>query len=42
MSSRIADYDALGLRLSLDTALLIQPLTRPQTEDYLDRFGEHE
>ncbi|MEU3643952.1 hypothetical protein AB0E59_11300 [Lentzea sp. NPDC034063] len=40
VSSRIADYDALGLRLSLDTALLIQPLTRPQTEDYLDRFGE--
>ncbi|HEX3589269.1 MAG TPA: hypothetical protein VHV74_06525 [Pseudonocardiaceae bacterium] len=40
VSSRIADYDALGLRLSLDTALVIQPLTRTQTEDYLDRLGE--
>ncbi|CAL9428226.1 hypothetical protein SUDANB95_01982 [Actinosynnema sp. ALI-1.44] len=38
-SGRIAEYDALGLRLSLGTALLIQPLTRTQTEEYLDRLG---
>lgn len=40
VSSRMADYDSLGLKLALGAALLIQPLTRPQVEHYLDRWGE--
>jgi hypothetical protein len=39
VTSRMGEYDALGLRLSLGTALLIQPLTRTLTEGYLDRLG---
>src|SRR5574341_770020 len=38
--SRVADYQALGIRLRLPVALLIQPLTRLQIERYLDRLGE--
>ncbi|WP_155355092.1 NACHT domain-containing protein [Acrocarpospora macrocephala] len=40
VTSRLTDYDALGLRLSLGAALTVQPLTRVQLEDYLDWFGE--
>ena len=39
VSSRIADYDTLGMRLTLGAALLVQPLTRGQIEEYLDRLG---
>jgi len=40
VTSRLADYDSLGLKLAFGTALLIQPLTRPQVEHYLDELGE--
>ncbi|NUT49398.1 MAG: NACHT domain-containing protein [Saccharothrix sp.] len=40
VSSRAADYEALDLRLSLGAALVIQPLSPTQIEDYLDRLGE--
>ncbi|GAB1822463.1 NACHT domain-containing protein [Herbidospora sp. RD11066] len=40
VASRLADYDALDLRLSLGAALVVQPLTRDQLEHYLDRLGE--
>ena len=39
VSSRIADYDTLGMRFTLGAALLVQPLTRVQVEEYLDRLG---
>ena len=38
--SRIADYQALGKKLRLRSAVEVQPLTKPQVEDYLDRVGE--
>jgi len=38
--SRIADYEALGLKLRLRNALLVQPLTKPEIQAYLDRTGE--
>src|ERR1700722_1462408 len=41
VTSRIADYDALGLRLALGSAVLVQPLTRRQVRDYLRLWGEH-
>lgn len=40
VTSRIADYDALGLRLALGAAILIRPLTRRQVSEYLDLWGE--
>jgi MFS family permease len=40
VTSRIADYDSLGLRMALGAALLVQPLTDPQVEGYLDKWGE--
>jgi hypothetical protein len=38
--SRIADYEALGAQLRLQGALVVQPLTRPQVEDYLTQVGQ--
>jgi hypothetical protein len=38
--SRIADYEALGTKLRLRSAVEVQPLTRLQVEDYLGRVGE--
>lgn len=38
--SRIADYQALGMKLRLRSAVEVQPLTKPQVQDYLDRVGE--
>lgn len=38
--SRIADYETLGERLRLRNAVVVQPLTRPQVQDYLERIGE--
>jgi phospholipase C len=38
--SRIADYEALGTKLRLRHALVVQPLVREQIEDYLTRGGE--
>src|SRR5262249_5816707 len=38
--SRIADYEALGMKLRLRNAIEVQPLTRSQVEDYLERVGE--
>lgn len=38
--SRIADYEALGTKLRLRTAIEVQPLTSRQVEDYLERVGE--
>ncbi|MFJ5987101.1 NACHT domain-containing protein [Lentzea sp. NPDC092896] len=39
VTSRLADYEALGYQLSLGAAVLIQPLSEPQTMKYLKRFG---
>jgi hypothetical protein len=38
--SRIADYEALGTKLRLRNAVGIQPLTKFQVQDYLERIGE--
>ncbi len=38
--SRIADYEALGRKLRLRTAVVVQPLTRQQVNAYLERIGE--
>ena len=38
--SRSADYDALGTKLRLRTAVLVQTLARPQVQAYLERVGE--
>jgi hypothetical protein len=38
--SRIADYEALGTKPRLRHAVEVQPLTRSQVEDYLERVGE--
>src|SRR6266545_5497651 len=37
--SRIADYEALTSKLRLQGAIVIQPLTKPQVDDYLKRVG---
>lgn len=37
--SRIADYEALSTKLRLQSAVVIQPLTKPQADDYLKRVG---
>lgn len=36
---RIADYEALRARLKLESAIHLQPLTKPQIEQYLDALG---
>jgi DNA polymerase III delta prime subunit len=38
--SRAADYEALVLRLRLQGAIVIQPLTRPQVNQYLRQAGK--
>jgi eukaryotic-like serine/threonine-protein kinase len=38
--SRVGDYDALSGRLRLSGAVLIQPLTAQQLDDYLAEIGE--
>lgn len=38
--SRIADYEALGAKLRLRNAVVVQPLSRPEVDDYLARVGE--
>jgi eukaryotic-like serine/threonine-protein kinase len=38
--SRVVDYDALGTRLRLQGAILVQPLTRAQVDSYLTQIGE--
>jgi hypothetical protein len=38
--SRIADYEALSTKLRLRNAIEVQPLTRSQVADYLERVGE--
>jgi hypothetical protein len=38
--SRITEYDALGLQLRLQGAIVVQPLTRAQVDDYLTQIGE--
>jgi len=38
--SRIADYEALGTKLRLRSAVVVQPLTRIQLKEYLKRGGE--
>jgi hypothetical protein len=38
--SRGADYEALALRLRLQGAVIIQPLTRPQVDQYLRQAGK--
>lgn len=40
VTSRIADYESLALKLALGAAVAVQPLTSSQVEDYLDRIGE--
>ena len=37
--SRIADYEALSTKLRLQSAVLLQPLTSQQIDQYLDRVG---
>jgi hypothetical protein len=41
VSSRIADYDALTVKLRLDGAIVVQPLTPEQVRDYLRQVGIH-
>jgi hypothetical protein len=36
----VADYEALGTRLRLQGAVVVQPLTRAQIEGYLTQIGE--
>ncbi|HLJ89101.1 MAG TPA: TIR domain-containing protein [Candidatus Angelobacter sp.] len=38
--SRIADYETLGAKLRLYSAIVVQPLTRPEVVDYLASGGE--
>jgi len=38
--SRIADYEALATKLRLQGAIIVQPLTQPQVDAYLERAGE--
>ena len=38
--SRVADYEALGTRLRLQGALVVQPLTHAQVESYLTQVGQ--
>jgi hypothetical protein len=38
--SRIADYESLGTKLRLRNAVVVQPLTRVQVREYVDRVGE--
>lgn len=37
--SRVVDYDALGMRLRLQGALVVQPLTPQQVDSYLTQVG---
>ena len=37
--SRIADYEALSTKLRLQGAIVLQPLTKAQVDDYLKRVG---
>ena len=38
--SRIADYEALGTKLRLRNAVVVQPLTRAQVQECVERIGE--
>jgi hypothetical protein len=38
--SRIADYESLGIKLRLRTAVVVQPLTAFEVQGYLERIGE--
>jgi hypothetical protein len=38
--SRITEYEALGLQLRLQGAIVVQPLTRAQVDSYLTQIGE--
>ena len=38
--SRIADYESLGTKLRLRSAVVVQPLTRTEVQGYLERIGE--
>jgi len=38
--SRIADYEALGAKLRLRSAVVVQPLTKSQVRNYLEQVGE--
>jgi eukaryotic-like serine/threonine-protein kinase len=38
--SRVADYEALTVRLRLPGAIVVQPLTRGQIDHYLEQAGE--
>jgi eukaryotic-like serine/threonine-protein kinase len=38
--SRMADYEALTTRLRLQAAIFVQPLTKQQVDDYLERAGD--
>src|SRR5262249_30235637 len=38
--SRIADYEALATKLRLRNAVVVQPLTKAQVRDYVERVGE--
>src|SRR5262249_25104791 len=40
VSCRVADYEALGTALRLQRAVVMQPLTREQVNNYLVRIGE--
>jgi len=37
--SRVADYEARDIQLKLQSAVLLQPLTSQQVNDYLNRAG---
>ena len=39
ISSRTADYQALSVRLRLQGAIVVQPLTQPQVDSYLTEVG---
>jgi hypothetical protein len=38
--SRITEYDALGVQLRLQGAIVVQPLMRPQVDSYLAQVGQ--
>jgi DNA polymerase III delta prime subunit len=38
--SRIADYEVLGTKLRLRSAVVVQPLPKPEVQVYLERIGE--
>jgi DNA polymerase III delta prime subunit len=38
--SRITEYEALAVRLRLQGAVVVQPLTRPQVDSYLAQVGQ--